>query len=77
MGWVSLFDPDRLAKMLRLPEGSRPIAILCLGRVQSFYDRPMLEEQRWAHRMSLQNVVTDYWAQPLSETGNRSPESLR
>jgi 5,6-dimethylbenzimidazole synthase len=65
MGWVSLFDPGSLAKLLRLPEGSRPIAVLCLGRVPSFYDRPMLEEQSWAHRVSLKNVVTDYWTQPV------------
>src|SRR5271170_4760667 len=43
MGWVSLFDPDSLRQLLRMPEGSRPVAVLCLGHVREFYPRPMLE----------------------------------
>lgn len=62
MGWVSLFDPDSLAQLLRMPEGSRPVAILCLGYVPEFYQRPMLEEAQWAQRMDLKDLVkTDYW----------------
>jgi 5,6-dimethylbenzimidazole synthase len=66
MGWVSLFEPDALRELLRLPEGSRPIAVLCLGRVPAFYPRPMLEEQSWARRCELQSVVTDCWSDPPS-----------
>lgn len=64
MGWVSMFEPDALGRLLRLPEGSRPIAVLCLGHVPAFYPRPMLEEQNWAHRHDLRSVVTDYWSDP-------------
>lgn len=64
MGWVSLFEPDALARLLHLPEGSRPIAVLCLGHVPAFYPRPMLEEQSWAQRCDLRSVVTDYWSDP-------------
>lgn len=64
MGWVSLFDPEALRGLLRLPEGSRPIAVLCLGHVPAFYPRPMLEEQHWARRCELRSVVTDYWSDP-------------
>lgn len=60
MGWVSMFEPDALRELLSLPEGSRPIAVLCLGRVPAFYPRPMLEEQGWARRCDLRSVVTDY-----------------
>lgn len=60
MGWVSMFEPGALRELLRLPEGSRPIAVLCLGRVPAFYQRPMLEEQSWARRCDLQSVLTDY-----------------
>src|SRR6185312_3395597 len=63
MGWVSLFDPDGLRQLLRMPEGSRPVAILCLGYVPEFYRRPMLEENGWAQRADLRDLVkTDYWA---------------
>jgi len=62
MGWVSMFEPEALRELLKLPEGSRPIAILCLGQVPAFYPRPMLEEQNWAQRCDLQSVVTDCWS---------------
>lgn len=64
MGWVSLFEPDALGRLLRLPEGSRPIALLCLGHVPAFYPRPMLEEQGWAARRDLRSIVTDCWSEP-------------
>jgi 5,6-dimethylbenzimidazole synthase len=57
MGWVSLFDPERLAQLLGLPAGSRPIAVLCLGHVPEFYKRPMLEESDWAQRLDLSSLV--------------------
>lgn len=62
MGWVSLFEPESLRQLLRMPEGSRPVAILCLGYVPEFYRRPMLEETEWAERLDLKDLVkTDYW----------------
>ena len=62
MGWVSLFDPDALRQLVRMPQGSRPVAILCLGYVAAFYPRPMLEEAGWAHRFDLKDMLqTDYW----------------
>jgi 5,6-dimethylbenzimidazole synthase len=64
MGWVSLFDPEELRRLIHMPEGSRPVAVLCLGYVPAFYPRPMLEEADWAHRLNLKNMVqTDYWTE--------------
>jgi len=67
MGWVSMFEPEALRRLLRLPEGSRPIAILCLGHVPAFYPRPMLEEQNWARRCDLRSVVMDCWSDSQTE----------
>ena len=72
MGWVSLFDPESLRQLLRMPEGSRPVAILCLGYVPEFYRRPMLEEVHWAHRIDLKELVkVDYWTEerPTANSG--------
>jgi 5,6-dimethylbenzimidazole synthase len=62
MGWVSLFDPARLAGLLGIPEGGKPVAILCLGQVAEFYAAPMLEQEGWAQRGALEAFVsTDRW----------------
>jgi 5,6-dimethylbenzimidazole synthase len=62
MGWVSMFDPEALRDLLRMPSGSRPVAILCLGRVEAFYPRPMLETEKWRPRADLASLVfDDYW----------------
>ncbi|MDO8440017.1 MAG: 5,6-dimethylbenzimidazole synthase [Polaromonas sp.] len=66
MGWVSIFDPQELAGLLHMPEGSKPIAVLCLGPVQAFYDQPMLQAEKWARRAELADMVfDDHWGQPL------------
>ncbi len=60
MGWVSLFDPARLAQLLRCPQGAKPIALLCLGPVAEFYSRPMLEQLNWRQGKPLE-VMVDGW----------------
>ena len=65
MGWVSLFDPAEVAALLGLPPGAEPIALLCLGPVHEFYAEPMLQQQRWARRQPLNELVFDEgWGQP-------------
>ena len=36
LGWVSLFDPMELAHLLDMPDGARPVAMLCIGRAREF-----------------------------------------
>ena len=59
MGWVSLFDPQALRTLLAMPDDAKPIAILCLGHVEAFYSKPMLELEGWANRQNLQNLVCE------------------
>jgi 5,6-dimethylbenzimidazole synthase len=62
MGWVSLFDPDSLQNLLNMPEGCSAIAVLCLGPVEEFYPRPMLETERWAERKNIDELIMqDGW----------------
>ena len=58
MGWVSLFEPAELADLLGLPPGSEPIAVLCLGPVEEFYPRPMLEAEGWAAPRPLDELIS-------------------
>ncbi|MEO7399325.1 MAG: 5,6-dimethylbenzimidazole synthase [Polaromonas sp.] len=65
MGWVSIFDPVQLAALLQMPDGSKPIAVLCLGPVTAFYDQPMLQTENWARRAALADMVfEDGWGLP-------------
>jgi 5,6-dimethylbenzimidazole synthase len=57
MGWVSLFDPEQLSALLGMPDGAKPVAILCLGHVAGFYPKPMLEIEGWDTRKILQDLV--------------------
>jgi len=69
LGWVSLFDPESLRKLCGMPEGSRPIAILCLGHVQEFYPAPMLEMEAWDKRKALDEIVYENsWNTPSPRT---------
>lgn len=64
MGWVSLFDPQRLAALLGVPSGAEPVAILCLGPVPEFPDRPALELDGWAVGRPLSEFVCENrWGQ--------------
>jgi len=67
MGWVSLFDVDEVRALLKMPAGAKPVAILCLGHVEQFYQKPMLEMERWARRMPVNECVFEnYW--PCAES---------
>jgi 5,6-dimethylbenzimidazole synthase len=78
MGWVSLFDPEKLATLLKMPAGAKPVAILCLGHVKAFYPKPMLELEGWEQRANLDSMVfIDQWtdAQPVDELPQQAPPS--
>lgn len=74
MGWVSIFCPVKLAELLQMPEGSKPIAMLCLGPVHAFYDQPMLQTENWAQRAALADMVfEDRWGQSAGPVTDTSP----
>jgi 5,6-dimethylbenzimidazole synthase len=72
MGWVSLYDPEELAKLLNMPVGSKPIGVFCIGPVDEFYDKPMLEAVGWKKRAELKNLVFENsWDQLLATKENK------
>lgn len=63
VGWVSLFDPQRLAALLEMPAGAEPVAILCVGPVPGFPDRPALELDGWTVARPLTEFVSEnHWS---------------
>ena len=74
MGWVSIYDPVALAQLLQMPEGSYPLAVLCLGPVQAYYAEPMLQQEKWATRAPLQEMLFDErWGQPAAANPEAAP----
>lgn len=68
MGWVSIFEPARLAELLGMPDGAEPVAILCLGPVPEFPDRPALELDEWTYGRPLSEFVAENtWAATSSD----------
>jgi 5,6-dimethylbenzimidazole synthase/cob(I)alamin adenosyltransferase len=64
VGWVSVLEPDVLRKILGIPDRIVPVAYLCVGFVESFPERPMLETAGWLPRLPLQEVTFhDRWGQ--------------
>ena len=62
LGWVSLFDPIELAQLLKMPSDAKPIAVLCLGHVASFYKEPMLVETGWkTEKPLLEMLMENSW----------------
>jgi len=63
MGWVSIFDPVRLGALLAMPDDAQPVAILCLGPVPDFPNRPQLEIDEWTRGRPLSEFVSENgWA---------------
>lgn len=59
MGWVSLFEPEQVKQLLDMPDDTLPIAILCVGHVDAFYDSPMLSMVGWRQPGELANMVME------------------
>jgi 5,6-dimethylbenzimidazole synthase len=66
MGWVSMFDPQALANLLKLPEDVQPVAVLCIGHVAEFYPAPMLTLENWRSARPLKELVYENTFIPAS-----------
>lgn len=50
LGWVSILDPERLARDLAVPAAWRLVAYLCLGWPEEEHDDPELARAGWESR---------------------------
>jgi 5,6-dimethylbenzimidazole synthase len=51
MGWISILDPERLARDLDVPHGWTFVAYLCLGRPLDRHAVPELAREGWEQRL--------------------------
>ncbi|MGF1591909.1 MAG: 5,6-dimethylbenzimidazole synthase [Kiloniellaceae bacterium] len=57
LGWVSILDPEALARSLAVPPSWRLVAYLCLGYPEEAHDDPELSRRGWEHRRADGPVV--------------------
>lgn len=66
IGWVSILDQEKTEELLKLPEGVRLVAYLCIGYPVEFRPKPMLEEKGWKSRLDLSKLIYENeWGNPL------------
>ena len=70
MGWISFIDPDRVKKILGIPESIKLVGYLAVGYLSDDHDIPELEEKKWEKRLDVSNFVyVDKWGEkPDPET---------
>jgi 5,6-dimethylbenzimidazole synthase len=62
VGWVSILRNEVLRQIFGIPKSVIPIAYLCIGYVDSFPARPVLEKAGWAERLSPRKLLHfDSW----------------
>ncbi|MEK7820409.1 MAG: 5,6-dimethylbenzimidazole synthase [Pseudomonadota bacterium] len=52
VGWVSILDPDEIARALEAPPGWRLVAYLCVGWPEEDHLDPELERHGWQARLA-------------------------
>ena len=69
VGWVTLFDPEDLTTLLKLPSGVETLGWLCLGWPDERPPEPGLERLGWSTRLPLADVVFyNSWPENPMET---------
>jgi 5,6-dimethylbenzimidazole synthase len=62
VGWVSILRNEALAEIFSIPEGTIPLAYLCVGYVRNFPDEPILAIKGWARRIPPRTLLHfDSW----------------
>jgi 5,6-dimethylbenzimidazole synthase len=84
VGWVSIVTNDALREIFSIPAHIIPVAYLCIGYVDAFPDRPLLESAEWAARMPARTLLHfDSWNGKTESDGHalahlvESPEIWR
>jgi 5,6-dimethylbenzimidazole synthase len=57
VGWVSIFDHDRLKDHLGIPETVEVVAYLCVGYVDQLYTSPELQVKGWREKIPLDKLI--------------------
>jgi len=57
MGWVSILNPPKVESLINAAANQSLVAYLCIGHVDTFYDKPELQTLGWEKLKDLNDVV--------------------
>ncbi len=57
LGWVSIIDPERAKRVLKIPRSVTLVGYFCIGYVEAFAPEPDLERAGWERRLPLEEVL--------------------
>ncbi|MCM2475754.1 5,6-dimethylbenzimidazole synthase [Rhizobium sp. CG5] len=57
VGWVSIFHAQDLREILSIPLHVEIVGWLCVGHVDTLYERPELEVKGWRQRLPLEDMI--------------------
>jgi 5,6-dimethylbenzimidazole synthase len=78
VGWVSIVRNDALREIFAIPSHIIPVAYLCVGYVETFPDRPVLESAQWASRMPPRTLLHfDSWDGRIENDGHGLTELVQ
>lgn len=58
LGWVSILDPERLNRDLKVPQSWQLIGYFCLGHPEEITETPELEQKGWETRQGRLTIET-------------------
>lgn len=68
VGWVSIVRNEALRTIFGIPAQVIPVAYLCVGYVDSFPARPVLEQAGWGERLSPRRLLHfDSWSRGAAD----------
>ncbi|TGK14063.1 nicotinate-nucleotide--dimethylbenzimidazole phosphoribosyltransferase [Leptospira fletcheri] len=77
-GWMSIFEPEFIKKLLEIPETVEPIALMTLGKPVWVPRSPILETVGWKARQNLSDLVYENrWGVPSHLSSGTEPEEDR
>jgi len=57
IGWVSIFDKERVKAIFNIPQHVELVAYLCAGYVEELFENPELSARGWLHRIDINDLI--------------------
>ena len=57
IGWVSIFDKERVKATFNIPQHVELVAYLCAGYVEELFEKPELSARGWRHRIDINDLI--------------------